>query len=333
MINIAIIGVGNIGKRHCKHANNFGNLVAVCDVVKSKANKIAKEYKCKSYSSVIEMLWDKENKIDLVAICTPNSLHKEHTITALECGYNVLCEKPMALTTRDCEEMIQAAEKANRRLFVVKQNRFNAPVQAVKKLIDENKLGKILSVHLNCFWNRNEQYYVTSDWKGTYMDRGILYTQFSHFIDLLCYLVGNIDKVQAMSYNFMHKAITNFPDTFVTTFKFADGALGTGHFSTNSYGKNFEGSITLLGENGTVKIGGQYLNELEYQNIKGEKIVLLEDKIGCNDYGKYQGSSSKHNEVYKNVINVLENKGEIMTSCVDGMKTIKIIEMIMEACQ
>ena len=330
MVRIAIVGCGNIGKRHAKWAAEYGVLVGVCDIKKERANKLAKEYKCKSYGGILDMLWDDKIDIDLVAICVPNHLHRTLTIIALDYCH-VLCEKPMALTVEDCEAMIHAAEKSNKRLFIIKQNRFNAPVQLVKRLIEQGKLGKIFSVHLNCVWNRNEDYYKNSDWKGTWKDGGILYTQFSHFIDLLYYLIGDIDKVQAMSENFIHDTIS-FPDTFVTAFKFTNGALGTGHFSINAYKKNMEGSLTIMGEKGTIKIGGQYLNKIEYQNIKG---IIFPDinEDNCNDYGNYQGSSSRHDMVYKNVINTLEGRETIMTNCLDGMKTIQIIEKILEVCK
>ena len=328
MTNIAIVGAGNIGKRHAKWANKYGNLVAVADVKISRATLLAKKYKCNAYSSLTNMLVSQSN-IDLVAICTPNGLHVAHTITALEFGNNVLCEKPMALTRSGCEDMINTAEKYNKRLFIVKQNRFNPPVQVVKKLLDEDKLGKILSVQLSCFWNRNDAYYDESPWRGgKNTDGGILYTQFIHFIDLMRYLLGDINEVFAMENNFIHKETVEFADTVISIFKFNNGVLGTGHFSINAYKENMEGSLTIFGENGTVKIGGKYLNILEYQNIKGYKIPQGSLIGGCNDYGVYKGSSSRHDLVYKNVIATLEGKENIMASCIDGMKVVEIVEKI-----
>ena len=333
MTNIAIVGAGNIGKRHAKWANKYGNLVAVADVKISRATLLAKKYKCNAYSSLTNMLVTQSN-IDLVAICTPNGLHVAHTITALEFGNNVLCEKPMALTIGGCEQMIHATEVMNKRLFIVKQNRFNPPVQTVKELIDKGKLGKILNVHLTCAWNRNDAYYEESAWRGNInTDGGILYTQFSHFIDLMYYLIGDIDKVQAMANNFMHKETTEFPDTIVTAFQFVNGALGTAYFTTNAYNGNMEGSLTIFGEKGTVKIGGKYLNKLDYQSIEGDILYVPDVIEGCNNYGSYTGSSSRHDLVYQNVIAVLENKDKIMTTALDGLKTIQIIKKIEEACK
>ncbi len=169
-----------------------------------KRNALAEKYGAKSYNRIEDLL-AKEKDIQVIAICSPNGLHAEHTIQALNAGFHVLCEKPMALTSAECGEMMKAAERANKRLFAIKQNRFNPPVAAVKKLIDEGRLGKIYSIQLSCFWNRNADYYENS-WKGTMaLDGGTLYTQFSHFIDLLYWMVGDIKEVQAMTANFAHQ--------------------------------------------------------------------------------------------------------------------------------
>jgi predicted dehydrogenase len=225
--------------------------------------------------------------------------------------------------------MIQEAEKANRRLFVIKQNRFNPPVAAVKELIDENKLGKIYSVQLNCFWNRNPEYFLSSDWKGTKsLDGGTLYTQFSHFIDLLFYLIGDVKKVYAFADNFNHHKEVEFEDSGVAVLKFYNGALGTVNFTINSFAKNMEGSLTIFAEMGTVKIGGQYLNELEYQSLDGFKIEGLPEGNPPNNYGKYVGSMSNHDKVYENVVDVLTKGGVIATNGFEGLKTVEIIDKI-----
>ena len=159
-----------------------GQLVAVCDIDQQKANAFTSEYSARGYSSLDEMLAH-EKDLDVVAVCTPNGLHASQSISILEAGFHVLCEKPMAIKTSDCVKMIQAARKSKKMLFVVKQNRFNPPVVAVKNLVDQGKLGKIFSVQVNCFWNRDPLYYKNS-WKGSKdLDGGTLFTQFSHFID------------------------------------------------------------------------------------------------------------------------------------------------------
>lgn len=328
---IAVVGVGHIGTQHARHANALGTLVAVCDIKQARAQSVAQQYQCKYYGSLDDLLMN-EKQLDLVSICTPNGLHAEHSIKALKAGCNVLCEKPMATSVRDCERMIHAAEETNKRLFIVKQNRFNPPVKALKKAIVEGKLGNIINVQVNCFWNRNEDYYRSSDWRGKRkMDGGTLFTQYSHFIDLLYWLVGDIDEARAFTDNFLHKGVIEFEDTGVVALKFTNGALGTINFTINSYGKNMEGSITLFGEKGTVKVGGQYLNILEYQSIEGYEITGLEQGNPPNVYGSAKGSMSNHDKVYENVIDVLVHGGSIASDLLDGLKTVQIIEKIYKA--
>jgi predicted dehydrogenase len=330
-IKFAIIGCGRIAQRHAEHINNFGKLIAVCDIDAEKAKNLADKYQANAYASSNEML-DKEKSIDVVSICSPNGLHAVHTIESLRAGFHVLCEKPMALSVQDCEEMIKEAEKANRRLFIVKQNRFNPPVAAIKRIIDEGKLGKIYSVQLNCFWNRNNEYYLNS-WKGTLnLDGGTLYTQFSHFIDLLYWMVGDVKEVHAYTSNFNHKGVIEFEDAGAVILRFYNGAIGTINYNVNSYEQNMEGSLTIFGEKGTVKIGGQYLNELEYQQIEGFEIKDLPPGNPPNNYGKYFGSMSNHDKVYKNVIEVLRDGGIIATNGFEGLKTVEIIDKIYTTC-
>ena len=187
---------------------------------------------------------------------------------------------------------------------------------------------------MNCFWNRNPEYYLQSDWKGTKkLDGGTLYTQFSHFIDLLYFLFGDVKYVEAMTKNFMHDQIIEFEDTGVVLIEFYNGIIGTINYNVNSYLKNMEGSLTVFGEFGTVKIGGQYLNELEYQNIKDYKITNLPEGNPPNNYGQYVGSMSNHNRVYENVIEVLVNQGIIATNGFEGLKTVEIIDKIYTAAK
>ena len=326
-LQFAIVGCGRIGQRHAEHIKNNGILTAVCDTVKEKADALAEKYGAKAYYSIECLLGDSQG-IDVVSVCSPNGLHAEHAIKALNAGSHVLCEKPMAINVHDCGEMIKVAERANRRLFAVKQNRFNPPVEAVKKIIDEGRLGNIYSVQLSCFWNRNPDYYKDS-WKGSLdMDGGTLFTQFSHFIDLLYWLIGDIRDVKAFTKNFAHKDIIDFEDTGAVIIEFYNGAIGTLNYTVNSYERNMEGSLTIFAEHGTIKIGGKYLNELEYQNIKDYKIQDLPDGNKANSYGNYEGSMSNHDKVYENLVNVLKNNAVISTSAVEALKTVEIIDRI-----
>jgi UDP-N-acetyl-2-amino-2-deoxyglucuronate dehydrogenase len=326
-IKFAIIGCGRIAQRHAEHIAKFGELVAVCDIDKDKADSLASKYNCKAFYSINELLGN-NLAFDVASICSPNGLHAEHAILCLDHSIHVLCEKPLAISVHDAGEMIKAAERNNKRLFAIKQNRFNPPVEAVKKAIDQGKLGKIYSIQLNCFWNRNPEYY-NGSWKGTKsLDGGTLYTQFSHFIDLLYWMIGDIKRAYAITRNFAHQNIIEFEDTGVIIVEFQNEAIGTINYTVNSYKKNMEGSLTIFAEKGTVKIGGQYLNELEYQCIEGYEIKDLPEGNKPNNYGTYVGSMSNHDKVYENLIQVLLGKGSISANSFEGLKTVEMIDQI-----
>lgn len=321
----AIIGCGRIAKRHAGQMIMHGKLAAVCDIIPEKANEFAKLYNAKAYYSIEELL-EAEAGLNLVAICTPNGLHAAHSIKALQAGHNVLCEKPLCITVEDGKAMIAAAEKAGKKLFVVKQNRYNLPVAFLKDLIVTGKLGKIYSFQINCFWNRPDAYY--TGWKGSKeLDGGTLFTQFSHFIDLLYWLLGDVAAVKTMSKNFAHSSI-EFEDTGVVAFEMENGAIGSLNYTVNSFEKNMEGSFTVFAENGTVKIGGQYLNELEYCNVAGISHPDLPKGNPANGYGFYQGSMSNHDKVYENLILALADDKHEFASAEDGVKTVEIIQKI-----
>lgn len=332
LLSFAIIGCGNIGKRHAEQIQAIGELVAVCDIIRSKAEELGKKYNAGSFSSIEELFAQKKD-IDVAVICTPNGLHAQHSIISLQAGCHVLCEKPMAINSSDCLIMIQEAEKSGKHLFIVKQNRFNPPVVAVKRLLDEKKLGDIFSIQMSCFWNRDARYYENS-WKGTMaLDGGTLFTQFSHFIDLLYWMFGDVKRVKAFKKNFAHRNIIEFEDTAVVILEFENGIIGTLNYTVNSFEKNMEGSLVIFGESGTVKIGGQYLNELEYQQIKGHVVPDLPAGNTANEYGFYRGSMSNHDKVYHNLIDVITNNAAIAAGSHDGLKTVEIIEKIYAAAE
>lgn len=329
-IRFGIIGCGRIARRHAEHICAFGALEAVSDTVPEKAAAFSRDFGARPYASAQEMLHS-EPGLDVVSVCSPNGLHAAHTILALRAGKHVLCEKPMALSVKDCRQMIDEAEKANRLLFIVKQNRFNPPVAAVKRIIDEGGLGRIYSVQLNCFWNRNEAYYADS-WRGTRsLDGGTLFTQFSHFIDLLYWMVGDVRDVHAFTGNYHHAGVIEFEDTGAVALRFYDDVVGTLNYTVNSHARNMEGSLTIFGSKGTVKIGGQYLNELEYQSLEGPEIRDLPPGNPPNHYGQYIGSMSNHDKVYANVVDVLTKGHVIATNGYEGMKTVEIIDRIYAA--
>jgi predicted dehydrogenase len=269
-----------------------------------------------------------EPAIEVVVVCTPNGLHAAHSVEALGAKRHVLCEKPMAISVADCTRMIATAKLNDRLLFVVKQNRFNPPVVAVKTALDQGVFGKIYSVQLNCFWNRDASYYHHS-WKGSLaMDGGTLFTQFSHFIDLVYWMLGDIKQVLALTGNLAHEKVIEFEDTGVVALKFESGILGSIHFTVNAFKKNMEGSLTIFAEKGTIKIGGQYLNTLEYQCMEGGEIIALPGGNPSNDYGNYQGSMSNHDKVYENVLEVIDENRPMSTLAFEALKTVEIIDKV-----
>lgn len=327
LYSFALIGCGQISVRHTEQIKKYGSVRAVCDINRQKADQMAASCHSKAYYHIDEML-RLEKDIDVAVICTPNGLHAVHTIACLKYGMHVLCEKPMAITVNDTRDMMQAAIANNKMLFVVKQNRYNPPVAELKKIIRENTLGAIYSFQINCFWNRPKAYYHNS-WRGTKaLDGGILFTQFSHFIDLLYWLLGDVKNIHAIGRNYQHQDCIEFEDAGIVQFEMLNGAIGSLHFTINSFGRNMEGSITILGEKGTIKIGGQYLNVLEYQHILDYSVPYLPESKGANDYGFYTGSMSNHDKVYENLLIGLDGGAHESAMAEDGIKTVEIIEKI-----
>jgi len=320
-IKFGIVGYGNIGKRHAQHIveSKQAELTAVASL-----EPIPDNIACNYYPSLEAMLAAEE--LDVLNVCTPNYLHCEHTLLGLQHGINVVCEKPMALSVEQCEQMIFASEENNKKLFVVKQNRHNPPVAEVKKLLQSGMLGDVYVVNINCFWNRNENYYAQSDWRGSKeKDGGCLFTQFSHFIDILYYLFGDVVVQSGLIKNFSHPYIDT-EDSGIFLLETKKGGLINFNFSTTSYERNMEGAISILAENGTVKIGGQYLNTIEYQKIKDHTIPAIAISAKANDYGLYQGSMSNHDLMIQNVIDHLNGTAEMMTNAHEGKEVVSIIE-------
>ncbi|MBK7762551.1 MAG: Gfo/Idh/MocA family oxidoreductase [Bacteroidetes bacterium] len=324
-IRFAIIGYGNIGKRHAQHiiANDEAVLVAICELPSyAKPDDLSTTI---AWYTDIEMML-KQEEIDVVNVCTPNYLHHAHCIQALQHKTHVVCEKPMAVSTIECDAMITSAKANERTIFVVKQNRYNEPVQQVKKLLERNALGSIFMVNVNCFWNRNAFYYNESEWRGKRkQDGGCLFTQFSHFVDILYYLFGDIKDCHGVIKNFNHPDI-EIEDTGSFFMQTLSGAIVNFNFSTCSFEKNMEGAFTILGEKGTIKIGGQYLNTIEYQHIENEVLPDIKMSGKPNEYGKYQGSMSNHDKMIDNVIQTLHGKAQVMTNAFEGRTVVSMIE-------
>ncbi len=324
--SFVIIGCGRIAERHAQQIKRLGKLVAVCDIDAKKADDFAKKHSVKAYYSITDLL-NNETTIDVAAICTPNGIHAQQSILCLQKGFNVLCEKPMCITVDDGLAMIKAAEVADKKLFIVKSSRYTPCVKKLKASIDKNGLGQIFSFQLNCVWNRPASYYANS-WKGTlHLDGGTLFTQFSHYIDVLIWLLGDVDAIGGFRKNASTKNI-EFEDTGAVAIKLQNGAIGTLHYSVNAFEKNEEVSLTIVAEKGTIKLGGEYMKEVVYQNPILINIEQLDKSSTANDYGSYKGSMSNHDAVYENIINALNGDANTITDGEAALKTVAFIEKI-----
>ncbi len=329
-IKFAVIGQGHIGKRHAEmiRRNEHAELIAVCDVL-SKEETGCTEIEVPYFRSIDELL-SSGLDIDVVNICVPNLYHAEYAMKVLCCKHHVVLEKPIALTKKDAECLIFKSLEVSRHVFCVMQNRYSPPSVWLKQVISENLLGHIYLVQLNCFWNRDDRYYKKGNWHGDgKLDGGTLFTQFSHFIDIMYWLFGDITNIKGIFQDFNHQTMTDFEDSGVVSFDFVNGGIGNLSYSTSVWNTNLESSITIIGEKGTVKVSGQYMNEVVYCNIKDYMMPELAPSNPPNDYGAYKGSAQNHHYVIQNVVEKLNNPSEcISTNVLEGMKVIDIIERI-----
>lgn len=328
-IKFAVIGCGHIGKRHAEmiSRNEECELVALVDV-KDKSLLGIDKYNVPFFSSVEDLL-AADLEIDVVNIASPNGFHAEQAMTCLDARKHVVIEKPIALSKQDAERVIFKALHVHRHVFAVMQNRYSPPSQWIKGLVESGQLGKIFMVQLNCYWNRDDRYYKPDSWHGNkQLDGGTLYTQFSHFIDILYWLFGDIENIQSRLRDFNHEALTDFEDSGFVSFDFVNGGMGCINYSTSVWNQNMESSMTIVAENGSVKIGGQYMNEVEYCHIKDYTMPELAPTNPGNDYGTYKGSAQNHNYVIANVVDVLKGRDSITTNALEGLKVVDIIERI-----
>jgi UDP-N-acetyl-2-amino-2-deoxyglucuronate dehydrogenase len=328
-IKFAIIGQGHIGKRHAEmvRRNAEAELIAVCDITPKEKLGLS-DLKENFYTSIDEML-KKHPEIEVLNICTPNGLHAEHSLLALQANKHIVCEKPMALSKADCEAVIFKALKMHKNVFCVMQNRFSPPSAWLKEIVEKKIIGDVYMVQLNCYWNRDERYYKKGGWKGTQkLDGGTLFTQFSHFIDIMYWLFGDLKDIQAKFNDFNHGNLTDFEDSGFVNFNFLDGGMGSINYSTAVWDSNLESSLTIIGSNGSVKVGGQYMDQVEHCNIKDYKLPDLAPTNEANDYGSYKGSANNHPQIISNVIDTLKGRTTITTNAMEGLKVVDIIERI-----
>jgi len=329
MQRFGIVGCGSIGKRHIAvlDAERGAELVAISDNNRGALDSQLELYPyLNGHDSFDAML--NAGGFEIVCIATPHALHADMTVKALEAGYHVMVEKPMALNMEDCMRMNDCAQRTGKKLWVVKQNRHNVPVRLAKDAMERGRLGKVFMVKCDILWNRYQGYYDDSPWRGRIdTEGGALFTQASHFIDLLIWWCGDVTESKAHIETQNHNIETE--DSGIAYLKFESGTLGSLVWTTCVHNKNYEGSITIIGETGTIKIGGRYLNKIEFWDVQGYPLpenVDFSDKP--NAYGKYQGTSSNHDKVYAALIEHLEAGKNATVDGFEGMKSIAAIEAI-----
>jgi UDP-N-acetyl-2-amino-2-deoxyglucuronate dehydrogenase len=322
-IRIAVVGCGRIAKNHFgsieKHASSM-ELAAVCDTNPATLEDHVQRYKVPGNASMEEML--QQESIDLVALCTPSGLHPEQAALAAHHGVHVMTEKPMATRWSDGVAMVKACDEAGVRLFVVKQNRSNATLQLLKRAVEKKRFGRIYMVNINVFWTRPQEYYDSAKWRGTWeFDGGAFMNQASHYVDLLDWLIGPIESIQAYTGTLARDI--QVEDTGVMSIRWRSGALGSMNVTMLTWPKNLEGSITVIGEKGTVRIGGVAVNEIEHWEFAEPD----EDDRKIKDAGYATTSvyGFGHPLYYDNVIKVLRGEAEPETDGREGLKSLETL--------
>ena len=322
-IRNAVIGCGRISKNHFgaieKHHDNM-ELAAICDNNPETLAVHAEKYRVPAFSNLTELLENADS--DLVTICTPCGLHPQMVMEAARAGRHVMTEKPMATRWQDGLAMIHACDEANRRLFVIKQNRRNATLQLLKRAVEEKRFGKIYMVHLNVFWTRPQEYYDSAKWRGTWeMDGGAFMNQASHYVDLLEWLIGPVSDVQAMTGTLARNI--EVEDTGVLNVRWRNGALGSMAVTMLTYPKNLEGSITIIGEKGTARVGGVAVNEIQIWDFAEPRDY--DATVREASYATTSVYGFGHPLYYKNVIDVLRGEAEPETDGREGLKSLEVL--------
>ena len=322
-IRIAVVGCGRISGRHFgsieQHVGEL-ELVAVCDIDAEVLAEHERQYQVQGYLHLEDML--KHEQLDVVAICTPSGLHPEHVVLAARYGVHVICEKPMATRWSDGLHMVRACDDARVRLFIVKQNRRNATLQMLKRAVNEGRFGHIYMVHMNVFWSRPQAYYDAAKWRGTWeLDGGALMNQASHYIDLLDWIIGPIECVQAMTSTLARKI--EVEDTGVLNLRWRNGALGSVAVTMLTYPENLEGSMTILGEKGTVCIGGVAVNDIQHWQFEDERDYDADiQKVNYETTSVY---GFGHPLYYHNVVESMRGRAEMDTDGREGLKSLEVL--------
>jgi len=327
-VNFVVVGCGRIGHRHASILQTLPNarLAAIVENEADKHEHLTNEFGVPVFSS-IEKFAQHPIEIDVANICTPNGLHALHTTQALNLNYHVLCEKPLGIKSEECEKLIAQSRQKDKQVFCVMQNRYSPPSVWLKDTIP--LLGNIYQIYINCFWNRNEDYYKESIWKGSLdLDGGPLYTQFSHFVDTLLWLFGDVQLMKASFTKHKLHGITQFEDTGSFSFKLKQGGEGQFNYTTAAYAQNLESSITIISEKGNIQVGGQYMEKVLFCNIEDYDFKSLPKAKAPNQYGSYTGSAANHQNVFENVIAYLNNIPAKITTVEEGLQVVKLIEKV-----
>jgi UDP-N-acetyl-2-amino-2-deoxyglucuronate dehydrogenase len=323
-VRFALVGCGRIAQNHLSALNRHlerAELVAVCDVDQGARARAAEESGAKPYGSLTELL--SESDADVVVLATPSGLHPEQTIQIARTGRHVMTEKPMATRWEDGKRMVQACDNAGVRLFVVKQNRRNATLQLLKRAVDKKRFGRIFMVTINVFWSRPQAYYDSARWRGTWeFDGGAFMNQASHYIDLLDWLIGPIESVQAYTATLARNI--QVEDTGVMSVRWRSGALGSVNVSMLTYPKNLEGSITIIGENGTVRVGGVAVNEIQHWEF-AQPDAADDALVKQASYQTTSVYGFGHPLYYDNVIRVLRGEEEPETDGREGLRSLEVL--------
>lgn len=328
-VKFAVVGCGHIGKRHAEMIirNPESELVGLIDTANKESLDID-NYEVPFFNSLSDFLASTLD-VEVINIATPNGFHAGQAIQCLEANKHVVIEKPMALSKQDAEKVIFKSLHVHKHVFAVMQNRYSPPSVWIKEMIESGRLGRVYIVQLNCYWNRDDRYYTSESWHGTKkLDGGTLFTQFSHFIDIMYWLFGDINNIQTKLDSHNHSHLTEFEDSGFISFDFVNGGMGGINYSTSVWDRNLESSMTIIAENGSVKIGGQYMDKVEYCHIKDYTMPKLAPTNPGNDYGAYKGSAQNHHYIINNVVNVLKGRDSITTNALEGMKVVEIIERI-----
>lgn len=321
-LKIAIVGCGRIAQKHLQAIRDNDDrfeLVACCDIVVDKAKALVDDI---AYYQDLTVLL-KQEELDVISLCTPSGLHCQQAILASEYGVNVVSEKPMATNWEDGLRMYHAFEDKPCRLFVVKQNRLNPTIQYLKKAIENNWFGKLYVLQSNVFWTRPQAYYDQADWRGTYaMDGGALMNQASHYVDLLAWLGGSVVEVQAMAATLARRIEAE--DTISLNLRYGHGAIGSMCVTMLTYPKNLEGSITIMGEDGTVKLGGIALNKFEHWDFADESVPSI-DEVNNLSYQTDSVYGNGHGPYYHNVADCLLHNAPAISDGKSGLSSLALI--------